>query len=237
MYASRKHAMASGMIPSTSRGRSDGRTRSGNPGGNTPTRLNPIAASGVSDSATIEAATTSSATGRPGNSFSPADQQCDCDQPEGEHRQVRVADLRSEDPESFEEVLPTTLHAEQLRQLGHRDGKRSAGLETEQDRLADEIHQRRKPAVPTPRRSSQRRSAQSVRRSRPSVAGRRPPCRSTSCPRASRSPKSARSRADAMSRATRTRVPPRDSNRCRIAEAGRRAWRRPARPGWHRRPE
>ena len=72
MYASRKQANASGMTPSASLGRSDGNARSGSPAGSTPTVLKPICARGVIDSATIDAITTNSATGRAGNNFSPA---------------------------------------------------------------------------------------------------------------------------------------------------------------------
>ena len=220
------------MTPSTSRSRNEGSASSGKPDGSAPTVLNPYCASGVTDSATIAAITTTSATGRPGSQRSPEHSSAIAARPNGQHARLVSGSCVASTSDALEEVLAPALHAEELRELRHRDRERGARLEAEQDRLADEVDERREAQRPrrddADDREHERRERGDLRRN----ARRRPsPCRPRSCPPASRLPTSVRSPAGATCRTARTRARRRDSNTRRTAAAVPRAPRRRARPG------
>ena len=66
-----------------------------------------LPASGVTDSATIEAMTTPSATGRAGKSLSPTTSSAMAVTPEGQDHRLGVGQLAAEDPHALEEVIAT----------------------------------------------------------------------------------------------------------------------------------
>ena len=61
---------------------------------------------------------------------------------EGEHGEIGIRQLAARGRSMRSKKLSAALDAEQLRQLRHGDRQRSAGLEAEQDRFADEVDER-----------------------------------------------------------------------------------------------
>ena len=135
-------------MPSTSRSRSAGPSRVGRPGGISPVVGTPSAGSPSSVAATIDSATTASATGLPGKQALAEHEQQDRDDADGEHQIVDLAELAGQQHGPLEEIVPAAGHAEQARQLGHGDGQPGAGLEADQDAVADQLHERAQPQQP-----------------------------------------------------------------------------------------
>ena len=72
-------------------------------------------------------------------------QQHDRDDADGKYEVVGLADLPGEQHGPLEEIVSAAGHAKQARQLGHRDGQPRAGLEADQDAVADQLYERAQP--------------------------------------------------------------------------------------------
>ena len=83
--------------------------------------------------------------------FLPQQQHRQRGETEGQHGEVGVGELAPQDGDALEEAFPAPLDPEQLGQLGHGDRQRRAGLEAEQDGLADEVDERAQPQEPRQR--------------------------------------------------------------------------------------
>ena len=60
---------------------------------------------------------------------------------QAEYDEIGLAELARERPDTFKEMVAASADTEKFRQLGHGDGQCRAGLETEQDRIADKGNQ------------------------------------------------------------------------------------------------
>jgi hypothetical protein len=52
---------------------------------------------------------------------------------------MRLAELAGEQHGPFEEIMPAAHRADQVWQLGHRDGQPRPGLEADKDAVADQL--------------------------------------------------------------------------------------------------
>jgi hypothetical protein len=68
--------------------------------------------------------------------------------PIARNEEIDLTELAGEFHRSFEEILTATGDAEEARQLGHDDGQPRAGLEADQDAIADQPHQNAEPQQP-----------------------------------------------------------------------------------------
>ena len=59
-----------------------------------------------------------------------------------------LADLPGEQEHPLEKVMTAAGDAKQARQLGHGDGQTRAGLEADENAVADQFHQRAQPQEP-----------------------------------------------------------------------------------------
>ena len=158
-------------------------------------------------------------------------QQRDRCKPDRQHDPVNAAELSDKRDQAIEEIMTAAGNAEQARQLRHDDGQPRAGLEADQDAVADQPHQHAEPEEPGDQAKSRDGKGSNTRNL--GVADRiarrealRPKPRSSA-----RSPRSGRPQAGATSRAAHSRCRPAYSRRRRPAAAGRRAPHRPATPG------
>ena len=108
----------------------------------------PSAGSPSREAATIDSATTASATGLPGSNRSPSTSSTIATTPTASTRQLHLAELPGKQQRPLEEIVPAAGHAEQARQLGHGDGQPGAGLEADEDAVADQLHQHAQPQQP-----------------------------------------------------------------------------------------
>ena len=76
-------------------------------------------------------------------------QQHDRDDADGKYEVVGLADLPGEQHGPLEKIMPAAGHANQARQLGHRDGEARAGLEADQDAVADQLYERAQSQQPS----------------------------------------------------------------------------------------
>ena len=75
-------------------------------------------------------------------------QQQDRHKPDRQHDPVDAAELAGELDQAIEEIVPAAGDAEQARQLRHDDGQARAGLEADQNAVADQAHQHAEPENP-----------------------------------------------------------------------------------------
>ena len=61
---------------------------------------------------------------------------------------VNPAELAEQQIHTLEEIVATASNAKQTRQLGHGDGQAGAGLEADEDAVADQFDQNAQPQGP-----------------------------------------------------------------------------------------
>ena len=76
------------------------------------------------------------------------DEQQDRDDSDGQNEDLHLAELPGEQQRPLEKIVAAARHAEQAWQLGHGDGQAGAGLEADQDAVADQLHQDAQPQQP-----------------------------------------------------------------------------------------
>ncbi len=97
----------------------------------------------------IDSATTPSATGFPGSSRSPNTSSRIAMTPTTRTRYCVWPSCPASSESPFEEIVAPALHAEQARQLCHRDSQAGAGLEPHKNAVADQLYQHAQPQQPS----------------------------------------------------------------------------------------